>query len=60
MPEEPYLLCGGIQVSHFCNTLIIATSECVSGVFIDRRHFYLVLDGQVNERQLDPSNRFVV
>ncbi|KAK9698582.1 hypothetical protein RND81_08G114800 [Saponaria officinalis] len=32
----------------------------ISGVFIDHRYFYLKLDGKLDERQFDPSNRFVV
>lgn len=31
-----------------------------SGVFINRKYFYLGLEGKVNEGQFDPSNRFVV
>ncbi|KAK9750881.1 hypothetical protein RND81_02G228100 [Saponaria officinalis] len=31
-----------------------------SGVFIDRKYFYLGLEGKLDEQQFDPSNRFVV
>ncbi|XP_074309802.1 phospholipid-transporting ATPase 3-like [Silene latifolia] len=31
-----------------------------SGLFIDRKYFYLGLEGKVAERQFDPSSRFVV
>ncbi|KAH9606858.1 hypothetical protein KSS87_020266 [Heliosperma pusillum] len=31
-----------------------------SGLFIDRKYFYLGLEGKVDEQQFDPSNRFVV
>ncbi|GAB2214152.1 hypothetical protein Drorol1_Dr00018492 [Drosera rotundifolia] len=31
-----------------------------SGIFINREYYYLGLDGKVEDRQFDPSNRFVV
>ncbi|GAB4839904.1 Phospholipid-transporting ATPase 3 [Ancistrocladus abbreviatus] len=31
-----------------------------SGIFINRKYYYLGLEGKVEDRQFDPSNRFVV